>query len=103
MAATVFTVLGAACLVVLGWGLRVRLDAWAAWQFVLPIWLAAASAVAGTVCARFASRAGSRPPLRGLRILVWVLVGITLLWSWFPPAERLVGWWVRQVTMFRFG
>ncbi len=103
VSAAVLPGVGCAALALLLWGLLFRLDVWAAWQFVLPIWVAVASALAGTGCAWFSSRTGCKPRARGLRVLLWFLVSIVLLWAWFPPAERLVGWWIRQVTMLRFG
>ncbi len=104
VAAAVLPIAGVLCLGYLVWGLRFRLNTWAAWHFVVPIWVAAAAAVAGSVSARVVSRhTPGRAPLRGLRALLWSLLLIVFLWAWFPPAERLVGWWVRQLTMFRFG
>ncbi len=95
---------GLAALGYLLWALRFRLDLWPAWRFVILVWIAVASALLGTGAAfRAAALTRELVPLRWARTLVWIAVTLILLWAWFPPMERLVGWWIRQVTMFRFG
>ncbi len=98
-----FTVAGTAALSVFGWGLAFRFDAWSARAFILPVWVAILAAAGSGVSAVWARKRGAAAPLRPLRILLWTLATGLALWAWFPFTERLIGWWLRHVTMFRFG
>lgn len=39
---------------------------------------------------------------RLLRWILWCAVLVMAAWFWLPQASTLVGWWQRQVTVFRF-
>lgn len=96
-------ILGGACFATLIWALNLRLDRWDASAFVLLIYGSALSAVVGSVAAW---KQRNDPPLpesiEALRQMLWLAVVIAFLWVWVPPVQDLVGWAMRQASMFRF-
>lgn len=103
--AIILPVIGVGCVTLLIWGLSARLDRWDIREYVLLIYTVAACTVGSSLVAWRLVKMGTREvvPLGALRWLLWAVVVITFFWVWFPPVERFVGWWIRQVTMFRFG
>ena len=88
---------GWSALAVLVWGLIEQLDQWSARPFVMLLY----TAVVCAIVASFAARRGGGGTWGWLpRRLLLTLVVVALLWAWFPPTQRLVGWIYRQVALY---
>jgi hypothetical protein len=103
--AWIATLAGVGCVYTLLWAIEARMTRWEMRPFALLIYGAAASAVVASVAAHWGARLGapSLEYVENIRRLLWIAVVVLLLWVWFPPADAIVGWWERQVSVFRFG
>ena len=105
--ATWAPVAGAGLAAWLGWGLVKRREYWAASDFVLLFYGTLLCVVAAHVAATLLRRRGFAPPAplaRDLRFVVSLFAVLGVLWAWCTPlAQPVVGWWVRQIAMWKFG
>jgi len=89
---------------ILAWAANFRLDRWSAQPFVLLLYAALTGALVGTLAIGRARREDSKAwdGLGALRRLTWFALAVCFSWIWLPQSEHVVGWWIRQVSMFRF-
>lgn len=100
-------VVGAGLAAWLGWGLMDQRDVWVASDFVLLFYGSLLCVAVAHVTSVWVRRRGLPPPppmVRDLRALISGLAVLGVLWVWFTPVlEPLVGWWLRQVALWKFG
>jgi hypothetical protein len=91
----------------LAWAVATVRDDWDVWTMVALFYGALVSAVVAHVAAFLLTRAGQEPPpaVAGtVRSVLSVWVALTALWVWCGPwLQPIVGWGVRQVSVWRFG
>jgi len=89
------------------WAMATVRDEWDVWIMVALFYGALASAVAAHVSAFLLTRSGQAPPpawARAVRSILSAWVAVTALWVWCAPLMHpIVGWGVRQVSVWRFG
>jgi hypothetical protein len=92
---------------VLVWAMATVRDDWDVWVMVALFYGALASAFLAQVAAFLMTRARQAPAPAWARALGSILsagVAIAVLWVWCAPLMHpIVGWGVRQVSVWRFG
>ena len=88
------------------WAFAARHDDWNAWSFALLFYGGVICTVAAHVAALLARRRGETAPpefATELRRALSAVVLVAVLWVWCKPVmEPVVGWWMRQSSMWRF-
>jgi uncharacterized membrane protein YoaK (UPF0700 family) len=105
--ATWTPILGAGLAGWLGWGLMHQRNYWAASDFVLLFYGTLLCVAAAQVASAVLRRRGMQPPPPLVRELLFLLSAcalVAVLWVWCTPVlQPVVGWWTRQITIWKFG